>query len=40
MQTESIELGFLSIFANSITFFIFLIISKYSYEFEKDTFIR
>ena len=36
MQTESIELGFLSIFA-LITFFIFLIISKYSYEFEKDT---
>ena len=29
MQTESIELGFLSIFA-LITFFIFLIISKYS----------
>ncbi|OUV61300.1 MAG: hypothetical protein CBC88_00800 [Candidatus Pelagibacter sp. TMED128] len=31
MQTESIELGFLSIFA-LITFFIFLIVSKYSYN--------
>ena len=32
MQTDSIELSFLSIFA-FITFFIFLIISKYSYKF-------
>ena len=31
MQTDSIELSFLSIFA-FITFFIFLIISKYSYK--------
>ena len=31
MQTDSIELGFLSIFA-LITFFVFLIISKYSYK--------
>jgi len=31
MQTDSVELGFLSIFA-FITFFIFLIISKYSYK--------
>ncbi len=33
MQTESVELGFLSIFA-LITFFIFLIIEKYSYKFD------
>ena len=32
MQTDSIELGFLSIFA-LITFFIFLITEKYSYKF-------
>ena len=32
MQSDSIELGFLSIFA-LITFFIFLIINKYSYKF-------
>jgi len=31
MQTDSIELGFLSIFA-LMTFFVFLIISKYSYK--------
>ena len=31
MQTESIELSFLSIFA-FLTFFIFLLISKYSYK--------
>ena len=32
MQTDSVELGFLSIFA-LITFFIFLITEKYSYKF-------
>ena len=31
MQTDSVELSFLSIFA-FITFFIFLIVSKYSYK--------
>ena len=31
MQTDSIELSFLSIFA-FITFFIFLLVSKYSYK--------
>ena len=31
MQTDSVELSFLSIFA-FITFFIFLVISKYSYK--------
>ena len=31
MQTESIELSFLSIFA-FLTFFIFLLVSKYSYK--------
>ena len=31
MQTDSVELGFLSIFA-LITFFIFLLTSKYSYR--------
>ena len=34
MQTDSIELSFLSIFA-FMTFFIFLIISKYSYKFNR-----
>ena len=34
MQTDSVELSFLSIFA-FITFFIFLIISKYSYKLNK-----
>ena len=34
MQTESIELGFLSIFA-LVTFFVFLIISNYSYKISK-----
>ena len=33
MQTESVELGFLSIFA-LITFFIFLIINNYSYKYK------
>ncbi len=36
MQTESIELGFLSIFA-LVTFFIFLITSKYSYQIKNGT---
>ena len=36
MQTESVELGFLSIFA-LITFFILLIIEKYSYKFDSKT---
>ena len=35
MQTDSVELSFLSIFA-FITFFIFLIISKYSYKIRKE----
>ena len=37
MQTDSIELGFLSIFA-LITFFIFLIIEKFSYKLSKGSF--
>ncbi len=36
MQTDSIELGFLSIFA-LITFFIFLIIEKFSYKLSKGS---
>ena len=35
MQSNSIELGFLSIFS-LITFFIFLVISKYSYKINND----
>ena len=31
MQTDSIELGFLSVFS-LITFFIFLLVSKFSYK--------
>ena len=33
MQPESIEFGFLSIFS-LITFFVFLILSKYAYKFK------